>query len=57
MTTRREFLKTVASLAAITVVPRHVLGRGYVAPSDQLTKGIIVLGLWGVAILIMAIPV
>ena len=26
MTTRREFLKTVASLAAITVVPRHVLG-------------------------------
>ena len=33
MTTRREFLKTVASLAAITVVPRHVLGRGYVAVS------------------------
>jgi predicted dehydrogenase len=34
---RRKFLKT-ATLAAggITIVPRHVLGRGYVAPSDKL---------------------
>ena len=39
---RREFLKTFAGMAALTVVPRHVLGGvGYTAPSDQLTKGII----------------
>ena len=41
---RRNFLKTVGSLALFTIVPRHVLGRGYVAPSDQLTKGIIGVG-------------
>ncbi|WP_261387458.1 hypothetical protein [Chitinophaga pinensis] len=28
-------------MAAFTIVPRHVLGRGYLAPSDQLTKGVI----------------
>lgn len=40
---RRRFLKTsVAALAGITIVPRHVLGgKGYLAPSDHLTKGII----------------
>ena len=42
---RREFLKTFAGMAALTVVPRHVLGGvGYTAPSDQLTKGIIGVG-------------
>lgn len=42
---RREFLKTFAGHAALTVVPRHVLGGvGYTAPSDQLTKGIIGVG-------------
>lgn len=41
---RRNFIKTVGSLALFTVVPRNVLGRGFVAPSDQLTKGIIGLG-------------
>ncbi|MDR2144873.1 MAG: Gfo/Idh/MocA family oxidoreductase [Tannerella sp.] len=40
-TNRRDFLKTMGSLAAFTIVPRHVLGRGFLAPSDQLTKGII----------------
>ncbi len=31
--------------AAITIVPRHVLGgNGYLAPSDQLTKGIVGVG-------------
>ena len=34
---RREFLKTTALAAAgFVIVPRHVLGRGYVAPSDKL---------------------
>jgi len=35
---RREFLSTAALVAgALTVVPRHVLGRGFVAPSDKIT--------------------
>ena len=41
---RRNFLKTVGGLALFTIVPRHVLGHGYIAPSDQLTKGIIGVG-------------
>ena len=41
---RRDFLKTVGSLALFTIVPRQVLGNGYLAPSDQLTKGIIGVG-------------
>lgn len=40
-TNRRDFLKTLGGIAAFTIVPRHVLGQGYIAPSDQLTKGII----------------
>ena len=43
-TNRRDFIKTVGGLALFTVVPRHVLGKGFVAPSDQLTKGVIGLG-------------
>ncbi len=37
-TSRREFLKTGGLAAAGTffIVPRHVLGRGYIAPSDKL---------------------
>jgi myo-inositol 2-dehydrogenase/D-chiro-inositol 1-dehydrogenase len=42
---RREFLKkSVIAAAAFTIVPRFVLGKGYLAPSDQLTKGIIGVG-------------
>ena len=34
---RRDFIKTGAlATAAFMIVPRHVLGRGYVAPSDRL---------------------
>jgi len=46
-TNRRTFLKSVGSLALFTIVPRNVLGKGYVAPSDQLTKGIIGVGNMG----------
>jgi predicted dehydrogenase len=39
---RRAFLRnSLGALAAFTIVPRHVLGRGYLAPSDQLTKAVI----------------
>jgi predicted dehydrogenase len=35
--TRRDFLKTTSLAAAgFFIVPRHVLGRGFIAPSDQL---------------------
>src|SRR3982750_1561968 len=35
--TRRKFFTTVATTgAALTIVPRHVLGRGFQAPSDTL---------------------
>ncbi len=45
---RRSFLKNVTGLAALTIVPRCVLGgNGHIAPSDQLTKGIIGVGSMG----------
>src|SRR5687768_17291489 len=46
---RRKFFKSsIAALAGITIVPRHVLGGpGYLAPSDHLTKGIIGVGSMG----------
>ncbi len=45
-TGRRDFIKKSATAAfAFTFIPRHVLGgNGYIAPSDQLTKGIIGVG-------------
>ena len=44
MKTRRQFLKTLGGLGLLTILPRNVLGRGFIAPSDQLTKGIIGVG-------------
>jgi predicted dehydrogenase len=42
---RRKFLRnTAAIIAGFSIVPRHVLGRGFLAPSDTLTKGIIGVG-------------
>ncbi len=43
---RRNFLKlSLTSVAAFTIVPRHVLGgNGFLAPSDQLTKAVIGVG-------------
>ena len=42
---RRSFLRNSATIAAgFFIVPRYVLGRGYIPPSDQLTKGIIGVG-------------
>ncbi|MDE6716183.1 MAG: Gfo/Idh/MocA family oxidoreductase, partial [Muribaculaceae bacterium] len=39
---RRKFLQTLGAASLFTIVPRKVLGgNGYIAPSDQLTKGII----------------
>lgn len=46
---RRDFIKkALVSAAAFAIVPRHVLGgNGYLAPSDQLTKGVIGVGSMG----------
>ncbi|SEM15955.1 Predicted dehydrogenase [bacterium A37T11] len=44
-TSRRDFIKkTVIGAAAFSIVPRFVLGKGYLAPSDHLTKGVIGVG-------------
>jgi myo-inositol 2-dehydrogenase / D-chiro-inositol 1-dehydrogenase len=47
--TRRDFIKKAAvGLATFTIVPRFVLGgKGFVAPSDQLTKAVIGVGSMG----------
>lgn len=46
---RRKFIKnSVATLAGLYIVPRHVLGgNGYIAPSDQLRRAIIGVGAMG----------
>lgn len=42
---RRNFIRTTAlTFGAITIVPRHVLGRGFTAPSDKINLGFIGLG-------------
>lgn len=39
---RRRFLKAATiTVGAFTIVPRHVLGRGFTAPSDKVTLGFI----------------
>lgn len=45
---RRNFIKgSLATLATFSIVPRHVLGKGFIAPSDQLTKAIVGVGSMG----------
>jgi myo-inositol 2-dehydrogenase / D-chiro-inositol 1-dehydrogenase len=42
---RRNFIKgSLASIATVSIVPRHVLGKGFLAPSDMLTKAIVGVG-------------
>ena len=35
-TTRRKFIQQLSLATAFYIVPRHVLGRGFIAPSDKL---------------------
>lgn len=46
---RRAFLKSSAAAAAATIVPRHVLGRGFTPPSDKLAVAGIGVGGMGAA--------
>ncbi|MBX2816498.1 MAG: Gfo/Idh/MocA family oxidoreductase [Saprospiraceae bacterium] len=42
---RRNFIRTSTTTAAgFMIVPRHVLGRGYVAPSDKVNIGVVGVG-------------
>ncbi len=46
--TRRNFIRTsTIILGGITIVPRSVLGRGFIAPSDKINLGVIGLGKQG----------
>lgn len=46
---RRTFLRTSAlALGGLLIVPRHVLGRGFIAPSDKINLGVIGLGKQGI---------
>ncbi|WAC09794.1 Gfo/Idh/MocA family protein [Dyadobacter pollutisoli] len=38
---RRDFLKAGAVVSSFMIVPRHVLGKGYTAPSDKVALGFI----------------
>ena len=41
-TSRRSFIKkSTVAFAGISIIPRHVLGQGFIAPSDQLNIGVI----------------
>ncbi|HEY2727636.1 MAG TPA: gfo/Idh/MocA family oxidoreductase, partial [Parafilimonas sp.] len=45
---RRKFVEmTATAAAAFTIVPRHVLGRGFIAPSDKITLAYIGTGTEG----------
>ena len=47
---RRTFVGTTTTAAlAFTIVPRHVLGRGYVAPSDRLDVAVVGAGGMGMS--------
>ena len=39
---RRQFVKqTTAAFAGLSIVPSHVLGKGFTAPSDRFNVGVI----------------
>lgn len=57
--TRRKFVGVTATAGlAFTIVPRHVLGRGYIAPSDKITLAYIGMGTQGIRELLplLAVP-
>ena len=45
---RRSFIKkTALAVGAISIIPRHVMGQGFLAPSDRVNLGVIGLGKQG----------
>ncbi len=54
---RREFLAPAATTAALTLVPRHVLGGpGYVPPSDKLALAYVGCGTQGIREMLRLLP-
>lgn len=53
---RRRFLQAAAAPAVFQVVPRHVLGMGYVAPNDKIALAYIGLGTQGLRELDWVLP-
>jgi hypothetical protein len=56
---RRQFVElTAAAAMAFTIVPRHVLGKGFVPPSDKITLAYIGMGTQGIRELLplLAVP-
>jgi len=46
--TRRRFIRnTTIAVGALTIIPRHVMGKGFIAPSDRINLGVIGLGMQG----------
>jgi predicted dehydrogenase len=39
--TRRQFIQTAAAAAAFTIVPRHVIGAGFVPPSEKVNVALV----------------
>ena len=55
---RRKFLACSTAVAAVTIVPRHVLGgAGNVAPSEKLTMALIGCGTQGLTELVRMLPI
>jgi len=55
--TRREFTAAAVSSAAVTIVPRHVLGGpGFTPPSDKITLAVIGLGRQGMVVMMNLLP-
>jgi len=47
-TSRRSFIRnTTIAVGALTIIPRHVMGNGFIAPSDRINLGVIGLGMQG----------
>jgi len=45
---RRDFVKNTAlAVGGVSIIPRHVLGQGFIAPSDKINLGFIGLGKQG----------
>ena len=45
---RRKFIiNTSLAFGSIAIIPRHVMGKGFIAPSDRINLGIIGLGMQG----------
>ena len=46
---RRKFIATSAAATALTIVPRYVMGRGFIAPNDKLIVAHVGCGIQGFA--------